>query len=298
MPPRNTAELCVRITNVDYTKPILQLLGADEMTLEATHEGNYVDDGATCFDQVDGVISQNVEVSGDVVNLSKVGTYVIQYHCKDTKGNTAEPLRRVVHIVQNSCPRCTMTDCEHKETTCSQDHEASFTYTDAGVSCSDTIDGELPDSMVETLVNGQLDGSVNVGKTGVYIVTYRAHNSAMMYNDYETCKGTGDQPDGGAHYMRTVNVVDTLKPVVEVRFKGVVVGRSAENVKQDPKERAAHDPQVKNPAYDSWTPGPFMAEAQSSASVWVLAAAAAAVAGIAMLGMSQRRVGAVTSVPV
>merc|ERR1712188_252036 len=32
---------------------------------EATHQGNYIDDGATCSDQVDGVISQNVEVSGD-----------------------------------------------------------------------------------------------------------------------------------------------------------------------------------------------------------------------------------------
>merc|ERR1711988_1966266 len=33
---------------------------------KATHQGNYIDDGATCSDQVDGVISQNVEVSGDV----------------------------------------------------------------------------------------------------------------------------------------------------------------------------------------------------------------------------------------
>merc|ERR1711871_311111 len=31
----------------------------------------------------------NIEVSGDVVNLSKVGTYVITYNCKDSAGNTA-----------------------------------------------------------------------------------------------------------------------------------------------------------------------------------------------------------------
>merc|ERR1712100_931067 len=68
-----TATACREIENVDHTHPIIQILGSDQMTLEATHQGNYIDDGATCSDQVDGVISQNVEVSGDVVNLSKVG---------------------------------------------------------------------------------------------------------------------------------------------------------------------------------------------------------------------------------
>merc|ERR1711927_79525 len=71
----HTATACRVIENVDHTHPIIQILGSDQMTLEATHQGNYIDDGATCSDQVDGVISQNVEVSGDVVNLYKVGTY-------------------------------------------------------------------------------------------------------------------------------------------------------------------------------------------------------------------------------
>merc|ERR1711907_765402 len=78
----------------------------DQMTLEATHQGNYIDDGATCSDQVDGVISQNVEVSGDVVNLSKVGTYTITYNCKDSANNAAPAARRTVVVAQTSCPRC------------------------------------------------------------------------------------------------------------------------------------------------------------------------------------------------
>merc|ERR1712164_115139 len=39
-------------------RTIIRILGKDLMTLEATHNGNYVDDGATCSDQVDGMISQ------------------------------------------------------------------------------------------------------------------------------------------------------------------------------------------------------------------------------------------------
>ena len=57
-----THQQCRKIQNVDHTKPTITILGQDSMTLEATHTGNYVDDGAVCSDQVDGVISQNVEI--------------------------------------------------------------------------------------------------------------------------------------------------------------------------------------------------------------------------------------------
>merc|ERR1711968_194167 len=154
--------VCLHIENVDYTKPIIQILGSDQMTLEATHTGNYVDDGAACYDQVDGVISQNVEVSGDVVNLSKVGTYTVTYNCKDAAGNAAIPLDRTVVVRQTSCPRCTIHGA------LSLVHEASFSYVDAGASCSDDVDG-----VVQTIVSNPVD----VERTGTYTVTYRACNS-------------------------------------------------------------------------------------------------------------------------
>merc|ERR1711871_49709 len=131
---RHTVYGCRQIENVDHTHPIIQILGSDVMTLEATHQGNYIDDGATCSDQVDGVISQNVEVSGDVVNLSKVGTYTITYNCKDSANNAAPAAQRTVVVAQTSCPKCTM----HGGNVV---HEASFPYSDAGASCSDVIDG-------------------------------------------------------------------------------------------------------------------------------------------------------------
>merc|ERR1711871_1101765 len=98
----NYALECRDVENVDHTRPIIQILGSDDMTLEATHQGNYIDDGATCSDQVDGVISQNVEVSGDVVNLSKVGEYKIQYNCKDNADRSAVTAERIVKVEQTS----------------------------------------------------------------------------------------------------------------------------------------------------------------------------------------------------
>jgi len=249
--------VCLHIENVDYTKPIIQILGSDLMTLEATHSGNYVDDGATCYDQVDGVISQNVEVSGDVVNLSKVGTYVITYNCKDSAGNTATPLSRTVHIAQTSCPKCSIKGALNVV------HEASFPYTDEGASCSDEIDGT-----VATVVTNP----VNVEVTGTYVVTYRAVNSAGLYNDEQTCD------DGPNQYKRTVTVKDTLKPVVEVKFKHTVVGRSTAT------DKAVHN-NAANPAGDHV----FMAEAQATSSAWVFGAAASAIAGLALLAASKRQ---------
>ena len=45
-------------------------------------------------------ISQNVEISGDVVNLSSINTYVVSYNCQDNiSGNQAITKHRTV-IVQ------------------------------------------------------------------------------------------------------------------------------------------------------------------------------------------------------
>merc|ERR1712196_424105 len=138
----NWDEKCRNIQNVDHTRPIIQILGSNNMILEATHEGNYIDDGATCSDEVDGVISQNVEVSGDVVNLSKVGTYTITYNCKDSANNEAPAAQRTVVVAQTSCPKCTMYG-KHADSSFDLTHEASFPYTDAGATCSDVIDGSI-----------------------------------------------------------------------------------------------------------------------------------------------------------
>merc|ERR1711871_1511123 len=161
---RHTVTGCRQIENVDHTHPIIQILGSDVMTLEATHQGNYIDDGATCSDQVDGVISQNVEVSGDVVNLSKVGTYTITYNCKDSANNAAPAAQRTVVVAQTSCPKCTIHGATEIQ------HEASFPYSDAGASCSDVIDGDVTTlcfSASYTVQTTNEDGTIETHEAGV-----------------------------------------------------------------------------------------------------------------------------------
>merc|ERR1719473_2127666 len=164
--------VCRTIVNEDKKKPIITILGKDLMTIEATHDANYVDDGATCSDQVDGVISQDVEVSGDVVNLAKPSTYNINYNCKDAAGNKADTIRRKVVVRDTTCPTCKVTGAS-KVT-----REASFTYSDAGAVCTDSI--SLANNKIQTR------NPVNTEKVGTYVVTYR--------------------------------IKDTLKPVIHLKF--------------------------------------------------------------------------------
>merc|ERR1711998_698375 len=48
--------------------------------------------------------SQQVQVSGDVVNMAKTGTYKIKYDCKDAAGNKAPTTVRTVIVRDTTCP--------------------------------------------------------------------------------------------------------------------------------------------------------------------------------------------------
>merc|ERR1711912_60800 len=319
--------VCRNIYNVDHTFPIIQILGSDQMTLEATHQGNYIDDGTTCSDQVDGVISQNVEVSGDVVNLSKVGTYTITYNCKDSANNAAPAARRTVVVAQTSCPRC------HVFGEDEINHEASFPYADAGAACSDVIDGTTTTKCYTTYggtPNAEANdckGStlVDVETTGTYTIQYRSTNTVGLWNDGTNCRG------GPISYYRTVVVMDTLRPVISLKYDNgdtnslVARGTKGNNdgnavgggqgangeVTNDIHDTStgAYPSGTMDSLYDAELNGQFVdpgthlptlmaEESTSSVNGWVVGAIASAVAGLALLGYSTRRTAVATSVPV
>merc|ERR1712196_351742 len=229
---------------------------------------------------VDGVISQNVEVSGDFVNLSKVGTYTITYNCKDSANNAAPPATRTVVVAQTSCPKCTVHGNAVVE------HEASFPYTDAGASCSDVVD---------------------VSITGVHNIVYTAQNTVGLWNNGANCRG------GASTYGRKVTVSDTLRPVITLRYKGTKVAQGTRdttgnditdspvhgslNTQHTAAGLASNVADTQFP--DSHTLPTLMAEeTTSSVNGWVLGAIASAVAGLALLGYSTRRTAVAPSVPV
>jgi hypothetical protein len=86
--------------------PVIEILGQEHLTVEASPAGeaNYVDDSATCSDQVDGLISESMHVTGNVVDVSVPGEYQITYHCTSHAGVDAPTKTRTVWVVQLATP--------------------------------------------------------------------------------------------------------------------------------------------------------------------------------------------------
>jgi len=78
--------------------PVITVLDDALLVMFVSYDNNYMDAGAICTDSVDGNISSNVEVSGDIVNLAYPGIYYLTYSCTDSDNNETTASRAVVVI--------------------------------------------------------------------------------------------------------------------------------------------------------------------------------------------------------
>lgn len=322
---------CRTVLNMDDTRPIITILEADRQTYEATRNDNYVDAGATCSDAVDGNISQDVEVSGDVVNLARVGDYEIKYDCQDSNNNKAATATRKVTVQDTTCPMCQIEDTpfdgtrkHNKQQTVTI--EASFPYTDAGATAMDSLQGKFGVCTAWTskskVPETSSDKIVNVEKTGTYLITYRVMDSNGNWNDGANTGGCKNAQDGKAQprAVRTVIVKDTLRPVIALKYGKKIIHTGSSL--SDGKAKVVHDQKMMQqsangvvsftkesagmnngrPASYNFANSNFalMAESATTNSVngWVIGAVASAVSGLALLGYSLRKAPVATSVPV
>lgn len=77
----------------DRIGPEIELIGEASVNIPAGHE--YVDPGATAVDDIDGDITDKIEVSGSI-NSTVVGTQNITYSVADRAGNRASVTRTVI----------------------------------------------------------------------------------------------------------------------------------------------------------------------------------------------------------
>ena len=77
----------------DRIVPEIALIGEASVNIPAGQE--YVDPGATAFDDIDGDITEKIEVSGSI-NSTVVGTQSITYRVADRAGNFASVTRTVI----------------------------------------------------------------------------------------------------------------------------------------------------------------------------------------------------------
>jgi hypothetical protein len=205
----NTISKCRNVRIPHQYVPVLNLLDGDYQEFQANHSnpGEYVDAGATCVDMVDGDITDAVIDHGDTVDLSVGGVYTIYYDCTNSKNISARQATRTVVITKHVCPICSLNGSSATAVV-----EASFPYDDAGASCMDENASPLE-------LRDNVD-VVNVETTGTYFITFRAFDGTH-WNDDERCSGGNKD-----RLLRTVVVVDTLKPQLVLTYNGDTIATS------------------------------------------------------------------------
>lgn len=179
-----------RPAGIDFTPPVLTLLGSSPISLECG--GVFNDPGASAQDNIDGNISHAIEVQykdgegNDLADLTAVapGTYTVIYQVSDEAGLAATPVVRSVVVADTTAPVITLTGDSTVTTAC------GVPFDDPGAS---TVDG------CDATPEIQITGAVDTASPGQYQLTYRATDSA----------GNTSAP-----VVRTVTVEDQVPPVL------------------------------------------------------------------------------------
>jgi hypothetical protein len=183
----NAATQVTRTVNItpDVTIPVITLLGETEVSLELG--SIYTDAGATALDNIDGDITANI-VTVNSVDVNTVGTYTVTYIVSDAAGNAASQVSRTVNITPDvTIPIITLLGESEVSL------ELGSTYTDAGATAVDNIDGDITSNIAVV-------STVDVNTVGTYTVTYNVSDAA----------------DNSANEVtRVVNITpDVTKPII------------------------------------------------------------------------------------
>jgi len=169
------------VTVVGTTPPSIALLGNTSIAHPVGTA--YTDPGATATDNIDGDITGNITVGGLGFNTSTPGgPFTITYNVSDAAGNAAPQVTRLVSVVDNTPPVISIIGST------TVDVFVGATYTDAGATASDNIDGDITGQIITT----GLGFSTSVAG-GPFTISYNVTDSAG--NPAPTI-------------TRTVNVVD------------------------------------------------------------------------------------------
>jgi hypothetical protein len=171
----------------DDTPPVIVLLGDNPLLI--SRGDTYKEYGATAHDEVDGDITDLIEIDSATVDTAVIGEYVVTYNVADTAGNDADEVIRTVYVVDTSAPAISLIGDNPLVLAVGEN------YPEYGAVAYDDVDGDITALIV-------IDGSaVDTTTVGEYAVTYNVTDSAGNEAEEKT---------------RTVKVVDEEAPVITV----------------------------------------------------------------------------------
>src|SRR5207249_2449947 len=171
---------------IDTVAPVIYRKGPSPVSVSVG--STYTDAGANATDNVDGNITSKI-VTVNPVDTSTAGTYTVTYDVKDTAGNAATQVTRTVNVGDTTPPVITLRGSP------SVSVEIGSTYTDAGATASDNVDGNITSKIVTV-------NPVNTSLVGTYTITYNVSDSSG---------------NAATQVTRTVNVVHTGAPIIRMQ---------------------------------------------------------------------------------
>ena len=171
----------------DIEAPILTLKGNNLIKLDLN--SNYVEYGVTAIDEIDGDITNKVQITGNV-NVNVTGIYNVIYNVTDTAGNKAIEIKRVIEVGDFNAPVITLKG--NNLLTISVGEE----YIEYGATALDNVDGNITENII---IN---KNDLNILKPGIYEVFYNVSDLA------------GNK---ALEVKRTIKIVDTESPLITLK---------------------------------------------------------------------------------
>jgi len=165
----------------DTTPPVVTLNGPSLLIVPCG--GTFTDPGATALDDVDGDLTEAINITG-TVDLSTPDDYLLTYSVSDAAGNTGSATR-TVRVVDETAPSLALNGPTTLVLECGSG------FSDPGATAFDTCDGDLTGSI-------DIDGTVDPSTPGLYALTY----------------SVSDSSGNAASISRNVEVTDTTAPVL------------------------------------------------------------------------------------
>jgi Domain of unknown function (DUF5011) len=187
-----SASTSVTYPTPDTTAPVVTLVGS--ASVNVPFGGVYTELGATWTDIRDGVGTLTGATTGSI-NTNVVGPQTLIYKRTDASGNTSSDVTRIVTVVDSVAPVVTLIGSG------TVDAEQGIIYNDLWADWTDDAEGS------GSLTATSASGSVNVNASGSYTLSYsKTDTSGNMSNVVS----------------RTINVQDTIAPVVTLVGSGIV----------------------------------------------------------------------------
>jgi hypothetical protein len=171
----------------DNSAPVITLKGEQSVTIKVGE--NYEDAGATANDDVDGDITQSIEITGLIIKGTP-GIYTLTFKVKDKSGNAAAPVVRTVRVrvVDEVAPVITLKG-EQSVTI-----KVGENYEDAGATANDDVDGDITQSI-------EITGLIIKGTPGIYTLTFKVKDKSG---------------NAAAPVVRTIKVVKLGPPMLTI----------------------------------------------------------------------------------